>query len=385
VGRKPLFAPPQRRQNLERAAILTTLAIVSTAWTANLAGMGAASFAGGDTSTAPPNPVAVPTVAVQPPANYARPHSTGRSIPAGSRVNVIATASTNGIPSAALNAYQRAAVVMGGADKACNIPWQLIAAIGRVESDHGRYGGNTLGADGISRPGIYGIALNGKHKTGAISDTDAGQFDNDAVWDRAVGPMQFIPSTWSIVGVDADGDAERNPQDIDDAALAAAVYLCSGEGNLATEPGQRRSVFRYNHSEEYVDLVLSIMDAYTEGDYTSVPNYIASAVTFTPTHSGTRSAVASGTKSTAVDDHGAAGTSSGGSSEPPTGQPAQPTEQPTNGPDPIAKVKETVKTTTTAVATLLTLPQAILKCTALGYNPLFTRVAWNECIAEHTT
>jgi hypothetical protein len=362
---------------------------VSTAWTANLAGMGSASFAGADEDVSLPSPVAVPAGAIKPPANYARPRSTGRSIPAGSRAHAVATASTNGIPTAALSAYQRAETVMNAADKACNIPWQLIAAIGRVESDHGRYGGNTLGTDGISRPGIYGIALNGKNKTKAISDTDAGQFDNDEVWDRAVGPMQFIPSTWSVVGVDADGDAERNPQDIDDAALAAAVYLCSGEGNLATEPDQRKSVFRYNHSDEYVDLVLSIMNAYAEGDYTSVPNYVASAVTFTPTHSGTSPAVASGTKSTAVGGDVGAGTSSGGSSEPATEQPAQPTEQPTeqptNDPDPIAKVKETVKTTTTAVATLLTLPQAILKCTALGYNPLFTRIAWNECIAEYTT
>ena len=99
--------------------------------------------------------------------------------------------------------------------------------------------------------------------------------------------MQFIPSTWSVVGVDADGDAKRNPQDIDDAALAAAVYLCSGNDDLATEPGQRTAVFRYNHSDEYVDLVLSIMNAYLEGDYTSVPNYITSAVTFTPDYSFT--------------------------------------------------------------------------------------------------
>ena len=68
--------------------------------------------------------------------------------------------------------------------------------------------------------------------------------------------MQFIPSTWSVVGVDADGDAQRNPQDIDDASLATAVYLCSGDDDLATDAGQRAAVYRYNHSQEYVDLVL---------------------------------------------------------------------------------------------------------------------------------
>ena len=49
--------------------------------------------------------------------------------------------------------------------------------------------------------------------------------------------MQFIPSTWPVVRVDADGDGKRNPQDIDDAALATAVYLCSGKDDLS----QRRA------------------------------------------------------------------------------------------------------------------------------------------------
>ena len=87
---------------------------------------------------------------------------------------------TNGIPAAALAAYQRAETVINAADKSCNIPWQLIAAIGRVESDHGRYGGNTLDAEGVATPGIYGIALDGSNGTPAISDTDAGQYDDDA-------------------------------------------------------------------------------------------------------------------------------------------------------------------------------------------------------------
>ena len=87
-------------------------------------------------------------------------------------------------------------------------------------------------------PGIYGIPLNGSNKTAEILDTDAGQYDNDTTYDRAVGPMQFIPSTWSVVGVDADGDGVRNPQDIDDAALGTAVYLCSGSDDLATDAGR---------------------------------------------------------------------------------------------------------------------------------------------------
>jgi hypothetical protein len=172
--------------------------------------------------------------------------------------------------------------VINAADKSCNISWQLIAAIGRVESDHGRFGGNVLDKDGVATPGIYGIALNGKNDTAVITDTDAGQYDDDAKWDRAVGPMQFIPSTWSVVGVDGDSDGKRDPQDIDDAALATAVYLCSGDDDLSTPAGQRRSVFRYNHSNDYVDLVLSIMQAYLDGDFVSVPTSTTSGGVFLP-------------------------------------------------------------------------------------------------------
>ena len=80
--------------------------------------------------------------------------------------------------------------------------------------------------------------MNGRNGTALIKDTDAGQYDGDSRYDRAVGPMQFIPSTWAIVGVDADNDGRRDPQDIYDASLASAVYLCSGQGDLATEAGQ---------------------------------------------------------------------------------------------------------------------------------------------------
>ena len=107
--------------------------------------------------------------------------------------------------------------------------------------------------------------------TTAIRDTDAGQYDGDARYDRAVGPMQFIPSTWAIVGVDADNDGRRDPQDIYDASLGSAVYLCSGTDDLGTDAGQRAAVYRYNHSQRYVDLVLAIKQAYLAGDFSSVP------------------------------------------------------------------------------------------------------------------
>ena len=177
------------------------------------------------------------------------------------------------------------AQIIDSADKSCNIPWELIAAIGRVESDHGRYGGNALTESGVSKPGIYGIALNGKNGTQAINDTDGGELDKDTVFDRAVGSMQFIPSTWQVVKVDADGDSKRNPQDMDDAALATAVYLCSGKDNLSQRKGQEAAVYRYNHSQDYVNLVLRIMEAYSSGDYSAVPSGTQGGTSFSSSYS----------------------------------------------------------------------------------------------------
>ena len=97
--------------------------------------------------------------------------------------------------------------------------------------------------------------------------------------------MQFIPSTWHLVKVDADGDSKRNPQDMDDAALATAVYLCSGKDNLSTRKGQEAAVYRYNHSQDYVNLVLRIMEAYSSGDYSAVPSGTQGGTSFSPSYS----------------------------------------------------------------------------------------------------
>ena len=157
--------------------------------------------------------------------------------------------------------------MLADADAACGLDWSLVAAIGRVESDHGRAGGNKLSAEGRATPGIYGVPLTGAGGTARITDTDGGTYDRDLTYDRAVGPMQFIPSTWSEVGVDADSDGQRDPQDVDDAALAAAVYLCAGSADLSTDAGRRAAVLRYNHSDAYVTTVLQIADGYRLGQF----------------------------------------------------------------------------------------------------------------------
>ena len=298
-----------RLMTWQKATALVPLALLSGAWTASLAGATSTASAASDEQRLPDG-TSLPSEAIEAPASVSVPGEIAPGIRAGSADRIAASSSTSGIPDAALAAYQRAAQVIDTADKSCNVDWTLIAAIGRVESDHGRYGGNTLSDEGVSTPGIYGIPLDGSSGTAKISDTDAGELDDDPVFDRAIGPMQFIPSTWSVVGVDGDGDGVRNPQDIDDAALATAVYLCSGTEDLSTTQGLRTAVYRYNHSQEYVDLVLSIMKAYAEGDYSSVPNGSASPATFSPVATGPR---AEGRPSRPADRPGSKGGSSGGS------------------------------------------------------------------------
>ena len=128
-----------------------------------------------------------------------------------------------------------------------------------------------VGRNGVSDPLIIGIALDGSPGVASIPDTDGGEWDGDRQWDRAIGPMQFIPTTWDVVGVDADGDGERNPNDLDDAALGAAVYLCAGGGDLSDPEQLRTAVLRYNHSTAYVDLVSSYAEAYANGDFPTYP------------------------------------------------------------------------------------------------------------------
>ena len=279
---------------LHRATALVPLAVLSIAWTASLAGVGVGTAsADADGPRTLPDGTALPTAAIEAPASVGDAAIT--------RIAALTPGSASSIPQAALAAYQRAEAVINQADAGCALPWELVAAIGRVESDHGRFGDSALDSEGIARPGIYGIALNGKNNTQEISDTDAGRYDNDTRYDRAVGPMQFIPSTWSVVGVDGDSDGTRNPQDIDDAALATAVYLCSGEDDLSQEAGQRASVYRYNHSNDYVDLVLSIMQSYMDGDFSSAPSSTLTSGVILPDVSGPSDD--SGTK----DDNGGEG------------------------------------------------------------------------------
>jgi hypothetical protein len=145
----------------------------------------------------------------------------------------------------------------------------LLAGIGHVES--GQANNGALDATGRALTPIIGPALNGTGGFALIRDTDHGVFDGDKVYDHAVGPMQFLPSTWRLVGRDANGDGKADPENINDAALGAAVYLCDGGGDLGTRAGLLGAVYRYNQSWQYVSLVLTWAGIYAGAFPTTVP------------------------------------------------------------------------------------------------------------------
>jgi hypothetical protein len=155
-------------------------------------------------------------------------------------------------------AYANAAKQQRG----CRIPVMLLAAIGEVESSTLR--GRRLDASHDAVPPVRGPALSGGSFS-AIRDSDGGRFDGDPVWDRAVGPMQFIPGTWRVWGADGNGDGARDPQNIEDAALAAANYLCAGGRDLSQAGDLRAAVLSYNHSQRYLSTVLGIVEAVDSG------------------------------------------------------------------------------------------------------------------------
>ena len=170
--------------------------------------------------------------------------------------------SVAGIPRAALAAYVTGARLADREDTSCHLRWWLLAGIGLVESGHAHSGGSDRqGWNGIARPPIYGPELDGKHGFAAIQDTDHGVMDGDKKWDRAVGPMQFLPSTWRTWGGVSRGKP-RDPQDIRAAALAAGRYLCAGSSDLSTPQGMATAVYSYNHSFDYVRLVLTVAAHY---------------------------------------------------------------------------------------------------------------------------
>lgn len=189
--------------------------------------------------------------------------------PAVSSLPTTATPSAD-LPVAALNAYERAEQVIGSVRPGCHLSWPVLAAVGQVESDHGRSSGGDLGIDGTSSRAVRGAVLDGSGSTAKVADTDGGQLDGVTRWDRAVGPMQFLPSTWIAVRVDGDDDGVRSADDIDDASLAAAVFLCAWGDDLSSPSGATKALAHFSSTPGFAPAVLSLARTYEAGSYLTV-------------------------------------------------------------------------------------------------------------------
>lgn len=181
--------------------------------------------------------------------------------PADDWLEQVSAATT--IPVRALEGYAGAQLALTEELPSCNLSWPTLAGIGFVESRHGTYAGGEIGEDGVTTVNIIGIPLDGTNNTRAIPDTDGGVLDGDTEWDRAVGPMQFIPQTWARWGVSASG-GEPDPHQIDDAALSAGRYLCEDGRDLSTAQDWEAAILSYNRSPEYVADVLAYAHAYAD-------------------------------------------------------------------------------------------------------------------------
>ncbi|MFJ5079435.1 lytic transglycosylase domain-containing protein [Streptomyces sp. NPDC088553] len=218
-------------------------------------GAGDTASPSGDGSATGNSPYYTELPPLNPPSNPGLP---------AAKLPVITGPAQAGIPASVLAAYQRAEQSIRSTAPGCNLPWQLLAGIGKVES--GQASGGRVDANGTTLTRILGPVLDGVGFA-KISDTDGGAFDGDRTHDRAVGPMQFIPSTWATWGQDANSDGKKDPNNIYDAAQAAGLYLCANDRNLALKADLDRAILSYNRSTEYLNTVMSWFEFYRRGTH----------------------------------------------------------------------------------------------------------------------
>ena len=242
-----------------------------------------------------------------------------------------APAADQGIRPELVDAYSLA-VALAPAD--CHISVSLLAAIGQVES--GNLAGQRITAGHRVVPGVLGPVLDGS-KYDEIADTDAGKWDGNKTWDRALGPLQLLPASWRLAGMDADGDGVRDPQNVYDAAGAAMVYLCDGGRDLGTRDGLEAAVLAYNHSRDYLRLVFAWKTVFDTADITGLGSMPplgawAASTLFAPTPTRTSSTPPAPTADPSQSSEPETATAMG--ARPPTVTPtasADPTADPTAG------------------------------------------------------
>jgi membrane-bound lytic murein transglycosylase B len=166
------------------------------------------------------------------------------------------------LPATVFAAYRHAEAELARSAPGCRLRWQLLAAIGQVES--GQAQGGRVTAAGTTVTPILGPRLDGG-AFAVVRDSDGGAYDDDVVYDRAVGPMQFIPSTWVSWGADGNGDGRADPGNVFDAALAAGRYLCAAGRDLSEPAGLDGAILGYNHSAAYLRTVRAWYAYFLEG------------------------------------------------------------------------------------------------------------------------
>ncbi len=183
------------------------------------------------------------------------------------------------IPEQALYAYGHATTALQATQPDCHLGWTTLAAIGATESNHARFGGATISANGLVTPPIRGVPLDGTHGNATITTPGAG---GRSTYVRAEGPFQFLPDTWKRWGINATtptpqlttalstgttvtGAANGDPDNIDDAALTAGRYLCADNHDLATPTGWTSAILAYNHSTTYLGQIHTAAVRYTGG------------------------------------------------------------------------------------------------------------------------
>ena len=189
-------------------------------------------------------------------------HSAASSIIAPPPPAFVSSPGALGIPAMALTAYRNAERVMAQAMPGCGVSWNLLAGVGRIESTHA-FGGATDARGNPVNP-IYGPALDGSLSGNEVI-VQSRAAKGRTIYARAMGPMQFLPETWTRYASDGDGDGQANPQNLFDSTLAAARYLCSGGLNLRDRSQVITAVLRYNNSMPYTQHVLGWAAAYVTG------------------------------------------------------------------------------------------------------------------------
>ncbi len=261
--RIPPAEKPSTRPALRTAAVALVLLVallIAGGLIGRLTAPRTPGVAAAPTSTGPGAVIATvppiaPAPASAPPTALTRPADA--LAPWASRVGVVLD-----VPAIAVQAYGYAQLVLQSAAPNCHLGWTTLAGIGEIASHHGQAGGAVLDRGGRSSPPVVGPLLDGRDGRALVADTDAGAFDADPNYDRAMGPMLLLPAVWRLYATDGDDDQIQDPYDIDDASVAVGRLLCSGGEDLKQLSGWTAAIARLQPGEEYARTVFQAADSY---------------------------------------------------------------------------------------------------------------------------